>query len=168
MEKRYLYSLLFAVPGAFISLIIAFALFGATAGFLWLFVLSDNTWPSATDKILPLLLIGTFLVLWIGSMYFGFITGEKLESKPGLNKKHIVVSVGLTLAPILFIILHQLSVGNIGPKSNGQLCSDFCGQKGYSTSGMPPKNSGDRSCFCYDGSGNEILNVPIESILSSQ
>ena len=168
MEKRYLYSLLFAVPGAFFALIIAFALFGATAGFLWLLAFGDNPWPSAIDKILPFLMVVTFLTLWIGSIIVGFITGKKYEADPELNKKHLMASVGLTLAPILFILLHQLSVGNIGPKSDGQLCGDFCSQKGYSTSGMPPKNSGDRSCFCYDDSGNEILNVPIESVLSSQ
>jgi hypothetical protein len=110
----------------------------------------------------------TFLVLWIVSIRVGFVAGKKLETELGLNKKHLITSVGLTIAPILFIVLHQLSVGNIGPKTDSQLCTDFCRQKGYSTSGMPPKNSGDRSCLCYDDSGHEILNVPIESIFPSE
>lgn len=165
MKKRYLYVLLFAVPGFFVSLIIAFLLFGTAAGFLWLFVFGDNTWPSSTEKILPILLIASFLILWIGSAVAGYVTGKKLEFEAELNRKHLLISAGLTVVPIFFIVVHQWSVGHVGPKSDGQLCSDFCRQKGYSMSGMPPENSGDRSCFCYDGDGHEILNVPIESLL---
>ena len=110
----------------------------------------------------------TFLALWIGSIVVGFITGKRLEADPELNQKHILASVGLTIAPILFIVLHQLSVGNIGPKSDGLLCRDFCSQKGYSMSEMPPKNTGDRSCICRDDSGQEALKVPIDSIVLSE
>ncbi len=168
MQKRYLYSLLFAVPGFFVALIIAFLAFGAAAGFLWLFVFGDNSWPESSGNILTLLLIASFLVLWLASIVAGFVTGKKLEAEPELNQKHVMISVGLTIAPILFIALHQLNVGNVGPQTDGQLCRDFCLEKGYSGSGTPPKNSGDRSCFCYDDSGQEVLHVPIESILPAE
>ena len=65
---------------------------------------------------------------------------------------------------VLLIVMQQLSVGNIGPKSDSVLCSDFCVQKGYAGSGMPPINSGDRSCSCFDSSGREVLKVPMDSI----
>ena len=164
MQRRFLYAFLFGVPGFFISLLIAFILFGAVAGLLWSFVFGDNPWPAATETILPLLLVLTFLMLWTASIAVGFLFGKKLETEPELNKKHIMISVGLTLAPMLFIALHQLRVGNLGPKNDSQICSDFCRQKGYATSGMPPKNAGDRSCLCYDDSGHEIFNVPIDRI----
>jgi hypothetical protein len=168
MKKRYLYSLLFAVPGFFVSLIIAFALFGAAAGFLWIFVFGDNTWPEASGNMLTLLLVIVFLVLWVTSIVVGFVSGKKLEAEPELNRKHVLASVGLTIVPIIFIALHQFNVGNLGPKTDGQLCLDYCLENGYSGSGTPPKNSGDRSCFCYDNTGREVLNVPIESIIPAE
>ncbi len=168
MKKRYLYALLFGAPGFCFSLLIAFTLFGAATGFLWIFVFGDNPWPAATAKLLPLLFVLTCLVLWIGSVIVGFVTGKKLETEPELNKKHIMISVDLTVAPILFMVLQQRGVGNLGPNNDSQICSDFCRQKGYSLSGMPPKNAGDRSCLCYDDSGQEILDVPMDKILPSE
>ena len=168
MQKRYLYSLLFAVPGLFLALIVAFLVFGAAAGFLWLFAFGDNSWPESSDNVLTLLMLATFLVLWIGSVSAGFVTGQKLETEPKLNKKHVMISVGLTIAPILFMVFHQLSVGNLGSLTDSQLCRDFCMEKGYAGSGMPPKNSGDSRCFCYDDSGQEVLRVPIESTLPAE
>lgn len=168
MQKRYLYALMFAVPGLFIALVLAFFAFGAAAGFFWLFVFGDNGWPDSYGNILPLLLIACFLGLWLASIITGFVAGKKFEAEPRLNKKHVMISVGLTIGPILFIALHQLNVGNLGPQTDGQLCRDFCLQKGYAGSGMPPKNSGDRRCFCYDDSGTEVLQVPIESLLPAE
>ena len=168
MQKRYLYSLLFAVPGLFVALIVAALAFGAATGFLWLFVFGDNRWPESSGNMLTLLMIALFMVLWLTSIVAGFVTGKKLEAESGLNKKHVMISVGLTIAPILFIAFHQLNVGNVGPKTDGQLCRDYCLENGYSGSGMPPKNSGDRSCFCYDDSGQEILPVPIENLLPAE
>jgi len=165
MKKRYLYALLFAVPGFFISLVISFAVFGVTAGFLWLYVFGDNPWPAVTEKVLPVLLAGTFLSLWVVLIAAGFNVGKRLEVEPGLNKQHLIISAALTLAPVLFIVLHQFSVGNLAPKTDSLLCSDFCREKGYPASGLPPKNTAVRECICYD-SGQEALRVPLDSIIS--
>jgi hypothetical protein len=162
MKKRILYSLLFAVPGFFFSLIIAFALTGFAAGFFWIFVFGDNPWPESIGTILPLLMILFFLVPWLLSIWVGFTTGKRLETEPELNKKHVLVSVCLTIVPILLIALHQLNVGNIGPKTDGQLCNEICQQKGYSASAMVPTESSDKSCTCFDDSGREVLNIPVE------
>jgi hypothetical protein len=104
------------------------------------------------------------MLLWIFSIVAGFAIGKKLETNPEWNWAHVLLSAGLTLAFILFILLQQVSVGNLGPKTDSILCSDFCVQHGYSGSGLPPANSGDRTCSCYDNSGNEALSVPLESI----
>jgi hypothetical protein len=117
MKKRYLYSILFGIPGFFVSLIISFVIFGVAAGILWIYVFGDNPWPSSIEKILPILFALTFLTVWIASITIGYVTGKKLESDPVMNKNHILVSGGLTVMFILFIALQQLSVGNIGPKS---------------------------------------------------
>jgi hypothetical protein len=164
MKKRFLYSILFGIPGFFISLIVSFVIFGVAVGILWIYVFGDNPWPSSTEKILPILFALIFLTVWIASIAAGYVTGKKLESDPALNKTHILVSGGLTIMFILFIALQQLSVGNIGPKSEDALCSEFCNQQGYSGSGMPPRNSGERTCSCFDNSGREVLKVPLDNI----
>ncbi len=164
MKKRYLYSLLFGIPGFFVAGITVVVLFGALIGILWLFIFGDNPWPLSLDKILPVLLALTFLIVWVASIVIGYYVGKRLENDPALNKNHILFSVILTAAFILFIILQQWSVGNIGPKSDTALCSDYCSAQGYSGSGMPPRNSGDRTCSCYDSSGKEVLKIPLEKV----
>ena len=168
MKKRYIYSLLFGAPGVFVSLIISFVVFGAAAGFVWLYVFGDNSWPASTETILPFVFILTFLVVWTAFIAVGFIIGKNLEEYGDLNKKHIVVAAGATIVPILLIILHQLGVGNgnIGPKPDNILCSEFCSEKGYPASGMPPKDSGEMSCSCFDSDGREVIKVPMDSIVS--
>ena len=168
MKKRYIYGLIFLAPGALLSLIAATAITGTTAGLLWLFVFGDNTWPTIAERGLALLFPLTFLGLWFAFFGAGFMTGKRLEADPGLDKKHIFASITLTIAPLLFILLHQYRVGNIGPKPDSVLCGDLCADKGYSTSGMPPRDSGDRSCICYDGNGSEIIKLPLENLLSNE
>jgi hypothetical protein len=86
MKKRYLYCLLFLAPGALLSLIAATAITGTTAGFLWIFVFGDNTWPTIVERGLALLFPLTFLGLWIAFVGAGFMTGKRLEVDPGLDK----------------------------------------------------------------------------------
>ena len=162
MKKPLIYFLLFAVPGFFFSLIIAFALTGLAAGFFWIFVFGDNPWPESIETILPLLLILFFLVPWFFSIWIGITTGKRLEAEVEMNKKHILISIGITVTPILFIALYQFKFGNISPKVDGQLCDDFCRQKGYSVSTFISTESSDESCVCFDDSGREALNVPAE------
>jgi len=166
MQKRYTYTLLFFAPALLLALITTALVAGATTGVLWLFVFGDNSWPASVEQGLSLLLPLTFLGLLLALLVIGFMTGKKLEVDPVLNKKHILLSVTLTIVPCLLIVLHQLSLGNLGPKTDGLLCADFCAEAGYATSGMPPRNSGDRSCICYDGEGNAILKVAMKDLLS--
>lgn len=168
MRKRYIYSILFGVPGFLISLIISFIIFGMVTGLLWLYFFGDNPWPQTTEKTLPLFLVLMFFLLWIALITVGYIIGKNLEQEPGVNKKHVVVSLILTITPLLLIVIHQVRVGNIGPRSDSILCSDFCSQNGYSASGMPPIKSGQEVCTCYDEFGNEALKVPINDIVLSK
>lgn len=168
MKKRYIYSLLFGVPGFLFSLIISFIIFGSATGLLWLFVFGDTPWPLFTEKVLSILFLLTFLLVWASFISIGFFTGKNLEEGSDLNRKHMMISAGVTIVPILFIVLHQLSVGNIGPKSDTILCAEFCSGKGYSGSGMPSKDSGERSCSCFDNHGQEVIKVPMESIASGK
>ena len=164
MKKRYLYSLLFGIPGLFVAGLISVLVFAALAGILWLYVFGDNPWPTSSETILSTLFVTVFGVLWLGLITLGYLVGKKLETDFSINRNHILISAGLTLMFILLILFQQWSVGNLGPKSDSLLCSEFCAKYGYSASGMPPQNSGDRTCNCYDSSGNEALTAPLDSI----
>lgn len=168
MKKRYIYTMLFGVPGLLISLIISFIIFGMTTGLLWLYFFGDNPWPLTTEKTLPLLFVLIFIPLWVTFITVGYLSGKNLESDPAINRKHVVISFILTLTPLFLIVIHQLRVGNIGPKSASILCSDFCSQNGYSASAMPPKNSGQRLCSCFNESGVETVKVPINTVVPSK
>ena len=164
MKKRYLYSLLFGLPGLFVAGVISIFAFGALTGFLWLFVFGDNTWPAYVEPVLAILFVLTLLVLWMIFIVLGYFVGRSLEKDPALNKTHILISIGLTLVILFLMALHQWSVGNLGPKSDSALCSDFCSLHGYAGSGMPAEITGDRTCSCYDSSGNEVLRIPLDHL----
>lgn len=164
MKKRYIYILLFGVPGFFIALIAAFLVFGFFAGVFWIFMFGDDTWPSYTGVILTTILIITFLIVWGAVIWAGFSTGKKLENSPELNTSHVLISVVLTFIFVFVIVLQQLSVGNLGPKPDSLVCGRYCSHNGYSSSGMPPLDSGDRTCTCYDDFGNEVIQIPLDEI----
>jgi hypothetical protein len=164
MKKRYIYSLLFGVPGLLVSLIISVIAFGAFAGILWLYVLGDDPWPTSTETMLPILFIFVFFALWFSFVFIGFITGKNLEECSELNTKHILASVCVTTVAVLLIFLYQVNAGNLGPISDTVLCAEICRGQGYSASGMPPKDSGERSCICFDRYGQEIMRIPIDVV----
>jgi hypothetical protein len=164
MKRRYAYLLLFGAPALMVSLIISFLLFGATAGVLWIFVLGDNPWPPFTEKILAAAFVVACLALGTIFMSVAFVVGKNQEQYPSLNPKHIMISVGASVLALLFIVLHQWGVGNIGTRTESELCSAFCQDKGFRGSGMPPKNAGASTCSCYDAQGGEAVRVPIGDV----
>ena len=164
MKKRYVYALLFGLPGLFIAGLIAIFVFAGLTGLLWIYVLGDDPWPPYAQQFLTVLFVVTVLVLWIASILTGYIVGRRLEKDPALNKTHIWLSLGLTLALLLLMGFQQWRVGNLGPKADSSLCSDFCTMHGYPGSSMPPEISGDRTCSCSDDSGNEVLRIPLDHL----
>ena len=164
MKKRYLYALLFGLPGLFIAGIISIFVFAGLTGILWLYVFGDNPWPSYTEAVLSSLFVVSVLIIWFVSLALGYWIGKSLEKDPAVNRTHILISAGLTLLFSLLIAIQQWNAGNLGPQSESVLCSDFCTMHGYSGSGMPPQISGDRTCSCYDSSGNEVLRIPLDHL----
>lgn len=164
MKKRYLYVLLFGIPGLFVAGIVSILVFAGLAGVLWIYVFGDNAWPSYAETLLSTTFVLTILTIWIVSMVLGYIVGRRLENDPVLNRNHILVSAGLTALFLLLILFQQWNVGNLGSKSDTVLCSEFCARHGYTGSGMPPQDTGDRICSCYDDAGNEVLAVPLDTI----
>ena len=165
MKKRYLYSVLFGVPGLLFSFLVTFLIFGSISGLLWIFIFGDDPWPASVRKTLPFLFILTLFVLWLGFITAGFLFGKNREDVSGLDRKHIMISAASTLVPIILFIFYQLKVGNIGPKSESRQCSDFCSGKGFFVSSIPPQQSGERTCSCLDDRGREIMKVPLDSLI---
>lgn len=164
MKRRHLYALLFGVPALLAALIISFLLFGAAAGFLWFFVFGDNPWPSSAGNLLTALFVLACLGLWIAFLAAAYTAGKKQEARAALNGKHVMASAGVTALLLLLVALHQWGVGNIGPKSDDVLCSEFCRDKGFAGSGMPPRDAGAATCSCYDAEGREAVNIPIGEV----
>ena len=164
MRKRYLYAVLFAVPGLLSALLVSALLFAVTAGALWLYAFGDSPWPDSTNTVLPLLFAVVFFVIWFGAIAAGYRFGKGLEAQPGFKVEHLWYAFGATLLPVAIIVFHQLSVGNLGPASDSQLCGDYCKQQGYVSSSLPPRNLGERTCSCLRGRGEYELTVPLDSI----
>ena len=168
LKRRYLYVLLFGLPALLASIIISFLLFGAAAGILWIFVFGDNPWPSFAGNMLAVMIVLVCLTLWVVFMYAAYVVGKKQEAHASLNAKHVMASVGATVLLVLLVVLHQWGVGNIGTKSNRVLCSEFCRDKGFSGSGLPPRNAGEATCLCFDAQGHEAVKVPMRDVTKGQ
>ena len=164
MKKRYIYTLLFLVPGFIASTLVVSALFAGILEMLWLFVFGDSTWPAWTEQVTPVVMLVVFFCLWIGTTVAGYIVGKRLESEPGINASHVWMSLGATLLPIIIISLHQISIGNLGPKSNAELCGEYCSDLGFAMSSIPPQNSGEQTCRCLGQYGEMEMSVPINEL----
>jgi hypothetical protein len=98
MNKKIAYGLMFAFPGFFVSLVIAFYLFGFLTAFSWLFVFGDSTWPKWGTDLLKLLGVMMFIGCFSFISYLGYRIGKKHELDDSINKKHILISISLTIA----------------------------------------------------------------------
>jgi signal transduction histidine kinase len=168
MKRRYLYVWLFAVPALLAALVVSLLLFGAAAGALWIFVLGDNPWPATASGLLVGLLVVACLTLWLALLSVAYAAGKQREAQRALNPRHVMASVGATALLVLLGVAQQWGVGNLGAKSDGILCSEFCTGKGFMGSGMPPRDSGVASCSCFDAQGREALQLPLADIAAAR
>src|SRR5258706_13823084 len=93
MKKRYLYTLLFGIPGFFIAGIISLFFFGAFFGVLWIFIFGDNPWPASTKTFTSILFVFVFLILWIGLIVLVYRISRGYEPTSSVDRKHVVVSM---------------------------------------------------------------------------
>ena len=164
MRRRHLYVFLFALPTFLLSLAAGALMLGAAAGVLWLFVFGDNPWPSTADTVLTAtMLIGT-LSLWIAQLAVAYAVGRREEQKPALNKTHVLVAAGATVALVALIAARVFGIDSAASRTDTIVCADHCFARGFAGSGMPPRDSGDRTCSCYDAQGQESVRVPIDEI----
>jgi hypothetical protein len=164
MKRRHSYLLLFAVTAFLAAALICFMIFGAIAGALWLFVYGDNPWPSWNETVLVTVAVAIFLLTWASLLYASYSLGKARETSGSDGASPATAAVGGTLLLLALAIAYQWHVGNLGPKSPGELCSAFCHDKGFAGSGLPPRNEGASTCSCYDPQGREALKVPIGEV----
>lgn len=108
MKRRYIYSVLFGIPGLLLAFISTLMFFGTLMGVLWLFVFGDNTWPAAVDTVLPILLGLVFFGLWAAFILGGYLLGKRREADLALNRVHVLISAAITVLLLAFVLVMTL------------------------------------------------------------
>ncbi|MBI1866380.1 MAG: hypothetical protein HYS02_01275 [Candidatus Staskawiczbacteria bacterium] len=163
MKKRYLYSLLLAMPGFFISIVISAILSGMALGFFWLYVFGDSDWPIDTGTLLTIFFSIFLLFSWAIFIVLGFTIGKGLENSQISSKKHILISIILTIIFFLFTAYFFLNYRKDTSQSNIGKCSAFCSKAGYKGAALWDENN-ETLCACADNSGKTIIKVPFSKV----
>jgi hypothetical protein len=100
----------------------------------------------------------------LGLLSLAYRVGTKQESRASLDRRHVALAVGTTALLAAVIASRLFGVGSTGAKSDAELCADYCRAEGFVGSGMPPRDSGDRTCTCYDAQGHEARRVPLPDL----
>lgn len=158
-RRRYLYVLLFAVPALLLSTTVAAMAVAAASGVLWLFVLGDNHWPPAANTALGGMFLLSAAGLWLLLLAVAYGVGTRQESLPALNGRHVALSIGATAVLVAVIVARLMGLSLSGTKSESLTCADLCQSGGFSGSSLPPQDSGDRTCSCYDATGREVRRI---------
>jgi hypothetical protein len=161
IRRRHVYVLLFAVPALLVSFIAAALMLAASAGALWLFVYGDDPWPDRANVLLGSIFVLAAAGLFLALLFAAYLVGRRQERERSLNKSHVALSVGATVVLAVVIILRVTGLNVVGAQSDSVVCADLCREQGFTGSGMPPRNSGDRTCSCYDAQGQEVRRIPL-------
>lgn len=164
VKARFSYPLVFLLPSAMAALIATVLAVGAGGGILWLFVYGDNPWPQSADNVLMAVAIAACLAIFAALSFASYSFGKKRESHGGLKWSHVALAAGISVLLPALAFLHQLGVGNIGPRPDSVLCSEFCLTRNYRSSMIPH----DGTCRCHGMDGREALNVSMESVRAEQ
>jgi len=163
MKQSRLYLLLFSIPALVAAFVAGFAVLAVTAGVMWLFVYGDDPWPGAAEAALVVVFAAVSLGVLSILLHRVYRLGEQHEQagKPPKAGRLAAAAAGATALLLALVGLHQWNVGNIGPRSDSLVCSEFCGSRGYDGSSMPPRNAGTPTCSCIDAGGRPALTVPL-------
>lgn len=163
MRRPHLYLLLFSVPALVAALLAGFIVLATAAGVMWLFVYGDDPWPGAAEAALVALFAAVSLAAWTVLLRRAYRAGQQDEraGTPPRTGRLALAAAGFTALLGVLIGMHQWRVGNIGPKSDSLVCSDFCAARGFKGSSMPPRDAGKPTCTCIDDGGHPALTVPL-------
>ena len=161
INRRHVYVLLFAVPALLVSIMAAALMLAASAGALWLFVYGDDPWPNTANVLLGAIFLLVAAALWLALLSVAYTVGRQQEGEPSLNKRHVALSLGATVVLAAIIIVRLVGLNVAGARSDSVVCADLCRSEGFTASGLPPRDSGDRTCSCYDAQGQEVSRVTL-------
>jgi hypothetical protein len=161
INRRHVYVLLFAVPALLVSIIAAALMLAASAGALWLFVYGDDPWPNTANVVVGAIFLFVAVALWLALLFVAYAVGRQHEGEQSLNKGHVALSVGATVVLAVIIIVRLSGLNVAGAQSDSVACADLCRAQGFTASGLPPRDSGDRTCSCYDAQGQEVRRVAL-------
>jgi hypothetical protein len=161
INRRHVYVLLFAVPALLVSIIAAALMLAASAGALWLFVYGDDPWPNTANVLLGAVFLLVAAALWLALLFVAYTVGRQQEGELSLNKRHVALSLGATVVLAAIIIVRLAGLNVAGAQSDSVVCADLCRSQGFTASGLPPRDSGDRTCSCYDPQGQEVRRVTL-------
>lgn len=113
MKTRYSYPLLFLLPSAMVAFLAAFAVVGAGAGVLWIFVYGDDPWPESSGPALMTLAVIVSLATLASLMLASYSYGKQREPD-GMARRHVAWVVGISFLLPSLVLLHQWQVGNLG------------------------------------------------------
>lgn len=115
MKARHVYPLLFLLPGAMLAFLAAVVGGAVGAGVLWVFVFGDDTWPQAANTALMGLAAAIFVVVFSTLLWLGYAFGKRQEASGGVRRGHVVAAALVSIGLPVLVLLHQWSVGNLGP-----------------------------------------------------
>lgn len=156
MKRRYLYALLFGVPGLFLTILLSLQVLFAVVDIAPLlgYELSEMQMLGTTGVIL--------LIFWIALIAIGYSIGTWFENGSRLNRKHALISLGLSLLMFGYIVFWSMRETRY--EADSELCNNYCFSNGYSASVMPPVDDPERACYCSNYSSGESVTIPIEDI----
>lgn len=160
MKQKYLYLLLFGLPGILVSAITGIMSGGMIGGFFWIFMFGDNPWPSfAWPTVFGVGILVFFLTL-ISILIMGYKVGKKrdLENLP-IKKAHIFISLVFLVIIFSMILFRQFS--SASNTSDSKKCQQLCTEKNFNsnTSSLSPKDQRERICSCFDDSSGSWVEV---------
>jgi hypothetical protein len=151
MKQRYIYTIIFGIPGMVLSFIAAEIVAGLVQGLLFLYMYGDGTWPEWTGIAISAIGIGAFVfcVAMIGMM--GMSYGKKMESKNvPVQIKYILIS--LILCALLGGFIFTSNRGYVFKKPSYRRCQEMCVQHGYGaqSTSLEFLDSGAYMCSCMN------------------
>jgi hypothetical protein len=167
LSRRHFYVLLFAVPALLVSIIAAALMLAASTGVLWLFVFGDDPWPPIASTLLGSVLVVGVAGVWIGLLFVAYAVGKQEERRAGLNVRHLMLSIGATIVLAAVIVGRVTGVQIFNSRPDSVICADLCRAEGFAGSGTPPRDSGDRTCSCYDAQGREARRLSLPETAST-
>ncbi|MGE5639025.1 MAG: hypothetical protein ACM30H_02945 [Clostridia bacterium] len=160
MRRRHAYLLLFGAPALLAALLVGAIVLVFALAIFWIFIFGDNTWPDYSYYLLAALFIGaagtTFAVL----LYHAYEAGKRQEETTSTNRAHIALAIASTLALLIVPALYVWHSSQADQTPEGA-CAFYCKNRGFAASGMPPRNSGDKTCTCYGPKGEAGATFPL-------